>query len=477
MATLRQWIVILAILLVSIEYLEASEEARQTRPPNIVLIISDDQAYTDFGFMGNRRVQTPHLDELARRSAQYPRGYVPSSVCRPSLMTLLTGLYPHQHGVHFNHPPPGFSKLTRSTEIGKPQFDRLREQAIALVRNTPTFPRILASHGYRCLQTGKHWEGHFRDAGFTDGMTIAQPSGGKYGDKQLANGDWVAHGNGDHGLSIGRQTMQPIEDFLSSVDDAPFMIWYAPFLPHTPHDAPKKFTDRFTGAVDVAEHELPYFAAIAQLDDTVGALIGSLQSRGIAEQTLIVFVVDNGWRPDPQRKIASSGQWDHIKKSKRSPFDVGLRTPILLCWPGKTSPAVHRELVSTVDLVPTLLAAAGIEREAYDFPGENLWPSATGRGQPPTDRAVFGEIYPGDATAIGAPHKDLAYRWVRRGRHKLIVPHARKGKSPWNDYVDSAALYDVVSDPDEQRNLIAEPGMAGTAADLREQLDQWWLPE
>src|SRR5690554_4919471 len=79
------------------------------RPPNLVVIISDDQTYTDFGFMGHPWIRTPHLDRLAEQSARYPNGYVPSSLCRPSLATLLTGLYPHQHGIHFNHPPPGFS--------------------------------------------------------------------------------------------------------------------------------------------------------------------------------------------------------------------------------------------------------------------------------------------------------------------------------------------------------------------------------
>ena len=73
--------------------------------PNIVLIISDDQAYRDFGFMGNTQVNTPHLDRLAKQSAFFPNGYVPSSVCSPSLATLLTGRFPHQHGIHFNHPP------------------------------------------------------------------------------------------------------------------------------------------------------------------------------------------------------------------------------------------------------------------------------------------------------------------------------------------------------------------------------------
>ena len=83
--------------------------------PNIVLIISDDQSYRDFGFMGNELVHTPHLDRLAAQSARYPQGYGPMSVCRPSLATLLTGLYPHQHGIHFNHPPPGLREMRKMT--------------------------------------------------------------------------------------------------------------------------------------------------------------------------------------------------------------------------------------------------------------------------------------------------------------------------------------------------------------------------
>jgi len=81
--------------------------------PNIVYIISDDQSWTDFGFMGNDRVYTPSLDELAGKSARFPNGYLTTSVCRPSLVTLLTGLYPHQSGIYFNHGPPGNSAYNR----------------------------------------------------------------------------------------------------------------------------------------------------------------------------------------------------------------------------------------------------------------------------------------------------------------------------------------------------------------------------
>jgi uncharacterized sulfatase len=206
--------------------------------------LSLDQTYSDFGFMGHPHVRTPHIDRLAAKSARYPNGYVPSSVCRPSLVTLLTGLYPHQHGVHFNHPPPGFAKLTQSPEIDKKQYDALRNRATFLIRSVPTLPRILASEGYRSFQTGKYWEGHWRNAGFTEGKTTAEPSNkpDALGNKQLANGDLVAHGNGDHGLVIGRNTMHPIFEFVDDChkENTPFLLWYAPFLPHLPHNSPQR---------------------------------------------------------------------------------------------------------------------------------------------------------------------------------------------------------------------------------------------
>jgi arylsulfatase A len=453
-------------------------EARQSgERPNIVMIISDDQTYTDFGFMGNTEVLTPHLDKLARQSAVYPNGYVPSSVCRPSLVTLLTGLYPHQHLVHFNHPPPGFAKLTKSVDIDKKRFDELRERAARLIRNVPTLPRELSRRGYRCLQTGKYWEGHWRNAGFTEGMTTAEPSGGKYGDKALANGDVVAHGNGDHGLAIGRETMQPIYDFIDDCGDTPFLVWYAPFLPHTPHNSPQRYLDLYKKRKGSPEHRIPYYAAISQFDDTVGQLVNAIESRGLAENTIFVFVVDNGWEPDANRFVKKNGEWDHTKRSKRAPFDYGLRTPILIRWDGKIKAASIPELVSSIDIVPTLVKAAGVDTSKLKLPGIDLLPSASGHESLSPDRAVFGEIYPGDASSLGNPSGDIAYRWVRRGKFKLIVPHSQKDKPPWNKYLVKPSLFDVVADPDESGNIIDHQEHQTTVTQLRELLDRWWLPK
>jgi len=446
--------------------------ARDPLQPNVVYIISDDQTYTDFGFMGNDLVETPHLDKLAAQSVVYPNGYVPASVCRPSLVTMLTGLYPHQHGVYFNHPPPGFSKLTKSPEIGKERYDALREEAAKQILDQPSLPRLLAADGYRSLQTGKYWEGHFSNAGFTEGMTLAEPSGGVYGDKELASGAIVAHGNGDAGLAIGRETIQPITDFLDDCvkSSSPFLVWYAPFLPHTPHNSPERYFEIYRNKPGVAEKDVAYFAAISQFDDTVGQLIADVESRGLAKKTLFVFVVDNGWQADPD------GPSGHTKNSKRAPFDYGLRTPIMLRWDGVIEPETHEGLVNSIDLLPTILSACHLEIPDV-LPGIDLMPSAKGEQTLDPDRAIFGDVYPGDAVSLGKPEENIAYRWVRQGNYKYIHPHAPDGGKPWGSYLSKPALYDVVKDPDESNNLLGDGEYAEIAASLKRQLDDWWDPE
>ncbi len=441
--------------------------SQDIRSPNIVYIISDDQTYTDFGFMGHPDVQTPHLDKLASQSALFPNGYVTTSVCRPSLVTLLTGLYPFQHGVHFNHPPPGFQKLTQDPSVSKAIYDGLREQASGLIRNQPSLPRILADQGYRSLQTGKYWEGHWRNAGFTEGMTIAEPSNALNGNKTLTNGDLVAHGNGDGGLAIGRETMQPIYDFIDDCekDDQPFMVWYAPFLPHTPHDSPQRFYDLYEGK-DIPAHKLPYYACISWFDETVGQLVKAVEDRGLAQNTLFVFVVDNGFEPNPKNPNT------YTKNSKRSPFEPGLRTPIMLRWDGVISASKQEGLVSSIDLFPTILEAAGVTKN-FSTPGISLIPAALGKTPRDPNRPAFGGIYPGDASVLGNPSADIAYRWVRQGDFKLIVPSS---PNAWGDYLTEPALYDLKNDPLETKNLSNSRVHKDRFAKLMRLLDDWWTP-
>ncbi len=123
--------------------------AADNLPPNVVLIIADDQAWTDYGFMGHPLIRTPNLDQLAARSALFTRGYVPTALCRPSLATLVTGLYSHQHKITGNDP-----SLTLAPPDSH-EYARLREQLISHIDRQPTLPKLLAAKGYLSHQSGK----------------------------------------------------------------------------------------------------------------------------------------------------------------------------------------------------------------------------------------------------------------------------------------------------------------------------------
>lgn len=396
-------------------------------PPNVLLIIGDDQAWTDFGFMGHPVIQTPHFDQLARESATFRRGYVPTSLCRPSLVTMLTGLYPHDHKVSGNDPTKGVD----------------RGLMLKHVRRLPTLPKWLGERGYVSLQTGKWWEGNPREGGFTHFMTHGDPArGGRHGDV---------------GLKISREGHQPIVEFLEATRGKPFFIWHAPFLPHTPHNPPERLFAKYRSP-DRPMTVARYYAMCEWFDETVGDLLKILDDRGLRDNTLVLFANDNGWIQDPSGNL-------YAPKSKRSPYDGGLRTPILVRWPGRIAPAMYDTPVSTIDLVPTILAACGIQ-PSEPLPGKDLVAVAAAHGVCERQQ-LFGEIFEHDVADIDHPARSLLYRWVLdSGRWKLIQPA---------DPRETAELYDVLADPHETRNLAAD--LPAEVARLQQLLNAWWQPD
>jgi arylsulfatase A-like enzyme len=395
--------------------------AAEAKKPNVILIVADDQGWTDFGFMGHKVVQTPHLDKLAGQSAAFVNGYVPTSLCRASLATLLTGQFGHQHRICCNDPPDG--------------VDRARMHPF--IQKAPALPRLLKVAPYVSFQTGKFWEGHYRNAGFTSGMTTK----GRHGDE---------------GLVIGRKTMKPIYDFIDATGGKPFFVWYAPMMPHEPHDPPARLLKKYQ-AKDRPIKLAKYYAMIEWLDETVGDLMIYLDKKGLKENTLVVFVVDNGWIQETGAKRTTRGWF--APRSKLSPYDGGLRTPVLLRWPGHTKPGRYDDLVSTVDIAPTILSACGVKVPAA-MAGLNLLDAASGKG-PLKRKAVFGEIFEHTAIDLDKPAVNLTHRWVREGDWKLIVPV--KG---------AVELYNVKLDPFEKKDLAAENPERVKA--LRATVDTWW---
>jgi uncharacterized sulfatase len=405
-------------------------------PPNLVLIVADDYAWTDYSFMGHPNIRTPNLDRLAAQSLTFTRGYVPSSLCSPSLATILTGRYPHQHRITSNDP-----RLPAGTAKRGPVFRDLREQMFTRFDPVDTLPELLGRHGYLSLQTGKWWLSDYRRGGFTHGMT---------------HGDTTRNGrHGDEGLRIGRETMQPIYDFVATArkESKPFFVWYAPMLPHTPHNPPERLLAKYQDKAPTI-HIARYWAMVEWFDEACGDLLRHLDQQGLADSTMVAYVTDNGWiqMPDEGR---------YAPKSKQSPYDGGLRTPIMVRWPGKVKPAKSEALASSIDLVPTLLHAAGVQAPA-GLPGVNLLDEAAVRQRD----TLFGACFTHDAVDLDAPARSVRWRWCIEKNWKVIVPDAV------NEPKDVVELYDLAADPREERNLAAT--QPDRVAHLRKRLDAWW---
>lgn len=432
--------------------------AAEADRPNIVFIISDDHAWTDYGFMGHPQIETPNLDALAKRSAVFTRGYVPTALCRPSLATLINGLYAHQHRNSGNDPAllPSMTGPLAKKQKGEPTaYGALRERMIARIDEFPTLPRLLAQRGYLSHQSGKWWEGSYQRGGFTHGMTRGFPNpGGRHG---------------DDGLKIGRAGMTPVFEFIdqATAQDAPFFIWYAPFLPHTPHTPPEPLFEKYKAKGIESDFVARYYAMVEWFDQTCGQLFDHLAAKGLTEKTLIVYLADNGWIQQPDGGGFAS-------RSKQSANEGGVRQPTLFSWPGVIQVGDRgQQLCSSVDIVPTALAAAGVAIPE-NLPGYNLLPILKS-GQPTPRQEVFGETFAHDVANIDQPEDSLLYRWVIEGRWKLLLTydgqvgryaqhHPRADRRP--------QLFDLLADPHEDQNLAA--GHPDVVARLAAKLQQWW---
>jgi arylsulfatase A-like enzyme len=265
----------------------APEPSPPARPPNIVLLIADDMDYEQCGFDGHPLDPTPNLDRLASAGVVFTHGFVPMSRCRPSHAALLTGRWPHQNGMYFNF------------------GDTLVDPAGAL-------PGLLARAGYATLEEGKFWEGDPRAMGFTDAA--------------LASAE-----------TFVRQGQEHLFAFLDANAGArPFFVWWAPELPHVPHDPPRRLLERIPRESIVVPAELEsaperrekYLDRARAARD--GGVDGERRARREAarerrlREHAFVFLIDNGWA----NGCVSKG-WA---------LDRGLRTPVVFAPAGgKTS--------------------------------------------------------------------------------------------------------------------------------------------
>lgn len=428
----------LAVLCASASAFAGAPEAGSDSPPNIVVIISDDQGYQQFGFMGHPVVRTPHLDKLAGESLLFERGYVATGLCSPSLASMLTGLYPHQHGWTGNDP---------SEEAGG--WGK-RQAWIERFAANPQLPALLAEHGYLSLHTGKYWQGDPQKvSGFTDSM-----------------GETQRHGSPES-LGIGRDSMQPIYNFIEKAESEgkPFMVWYAPFLPHTPHTPPERLLAKYkdkTANLELAK----YYAMIEWFDETCGDLLKYLDDHSLRDNTIVLFIVDNGYGQ------GAPGYRGH----KTTPWEQGVRTPIMVRWPGKVVPRRDtRNLAENIDIPVTALSAAGIPVPS-SMQGINLMDEKAVAGR----KCIFLEDFDHDMVAPDKPEATLEARSVIEGDWKLVVTYGEANDGAKYDQwapgalVDGVYLFNLSKDPKESENLEAKH--PEIVARLKQKLDDWWNP-
>eukprot|EP00752_Nemacystus_decipiens_P013558 g12016.t1 len=454
-----------AILLAALLAVFCSLDTHAADKPNIVLILSDDHAFTDYGFMGHEVIQTPHLDKLASHSAIFRRGYVPTALCRPALMTLATGTYAHVNRITGNDPANNSINQSYVKAKGK----SAKAQLIDNVDRFETLPQALAKQGYLSHQSGKWWEGSYARGGFTHGMTRGYPEpNGRHGDDGLVIGRRPADApRSSEGTDIPG-SMQPIDAFidLAIEQEQPFFLWYAPFLPHTPHNPPARLFDKYKAQgrpMPIAR----YYAMVDWFDETIGQLMQLLEDKAVSSNTIVIYVTDNGWIQNPN----AGG---YAARSKRSPYEGGTRTPIMYRWPGKIAPQDRPELSSSIDIYPTILAAAGADIPD-DRPGLNLLPQLT-TGKAIDRDTLFGESFAHDIADIYNPEASLLYRWVIKGNMKLLLTYdGETGRMKYPPESFEPQLYDLNEDPHENNNLAGKhPDKVKAMTDL---LNAWYQPK
>ncbi|NNE25365.1 MAG: sulfatase-like hydrolase/transferase, partial [Saprospiraceae bacterium] len=348
-------------------------ENNNSRSPNIILIIGDDHGYPYFGFMGADYVQTPNMDTLASSGFVFTNAYVPSNHCRPSLQALITGTLPIVHNNMVDSMAQAKMALMRfDSEESRNSWEKnFRHQAM---ESFETLPKILTTKGYHSFQGGKWWEYHYKNGGFTDGMTTGWTE-----EERKEGGTWFKRFMGGDGLALARATMQPVYDFIDSTSDTPFFIWYAPELPHYPFNAPDKYYNIYKEE-DMAESAKRYYANCSWFDDGVGALINYLKEKDLYNNTVFIYVNDNGWEQEPHQEFRhDSLRWHNGgDKGKLGINDQSFRTPIVIAQKNAIQSGRDDEsLIHSIDIFSTILELAGISADDYEK-SQSLLPLITG---------------------------------------------------------------------------------------------------
>jgi N-sulfoglucosamine sulfohydrolase len=448
-----RWILGLLCLLVP-----SANAADGPKRPNVVFIIADDMASDDCGAFGNRNIRTPNIDRLAREGMRFDRAFVTASSCSPSRSSLLTGRYPHNTGAEELHWP--------------------------LPPEQVTFVETLKACGYWTAAAGKWHLGNAIKDRF-DMVRDVDGSGFPLGVGKDVKARMIA--NDPHAVQSGCGLWMPT--LRDRPPGKPFFVWLAAIDPHRDYE-PGAIPEAHRPEDVIVPPYLPdvpevrrdlalYYDEIGRLDRYVGEVLAELDRQKVAEDTLVLFLSDNG-RPFP--------------RCKTTLYDSGIRTPLIIRWPGHIRPGSRCDsLVCTIDIAPTVLKLAGNE-PGPSFQGKDFSPLF----QDPAARVrelIFAERNWHDYASHGRAARSERFKYIRNDDNKRpLTPPADAVRSPTFqamrqlrdagklnkaqrscfDYPrPTEELYDVQADPHELVNLAGDPRFADVLGGMRRALSDW----
>ena len=329
----------LSLLLLVTSGLQFSANARQSSSPNVLVILTDDQGWGDLSLNGNTNLQTPNIDSLAKDGARFDRFFV-CPVCSPTRAEFLTGRYHLRGGVY-------------STSAGGERLD-LDEHTIA---------EAFKAQGYNTGAFGKWHNGmqypyHPNGRGFDEFYGFCSGHWGNYFNPPLEHNGVLVQGEGFVVDDFTEKAM----DFISKSDDTPFFAYLAYNTPHSPMQVPDTYWDRFSDKNLALRHRDPNkeniphtraaLAMCENIDWNVGRLLNHLDAQGLGSNTIVVFFCDNG---------PNGSRWNGDMKGRKGSTDEGgVRSPLLIRWPGNIPPGTQiTEIGGAIDLLPTLTDLAG----------------------------------------------------------------------------------------------------------------------
>lgn len=394
---------------------------RSGRRPNVVVILTDDQGYNDLGCYYTppaeldvyAKIATPNLDRLAAEGVRLTSFYVGAALCTPSRAALLTGCYP---------PRVGFGAKDRGTGVLTP------ESRGGLAPEEVTLAEVLKARGYRTACVGKWHLGHqppFRptNQGFDEFFGI--PWSNNQPPLVLVRGEEVVRKVDLRAPLTGAFTREALE-FVARSAGEPFFLYLAYSAPHEPLAVLPEFRGRSARGA--------YGDEIVEVDHHVGLLLDALRDHGIEQDTLVVFLSDNGpWLDGP----GAGGSAYPLRGGKADVWEGGWRTPCLWRWPGQLAPGrVVDEVVTALDVLPTVAGLAGAALPTRPIDGHDVWPVLTAGAASPTD--VFWYYARGRLEA------------GRVGRFKRVFDN------PVRTPTIAAGLFDLVADPSETTDVAAD---------------------